>query len=343
MAQPLQPLARPARTDSFSMRRTAFALTLVASAAHAQEPSPAPEKLPDSASDVAGALLRSLGGMVNGFIENLPQLGVALIVLLLTALAAKLATRLIGNIARRVHLKESLRDLFGQFVRIGVWLVGLMLAASIVFPGFGPAQIVATAGLASIAIGFAFKDIFENFFAGILILWNYPFETGDFIEIEDTDIEGRVEDIWIRVTLIRKTNGELIIVPNSKLYSSAVRVLTNQRLRRLTVICGVAYAEDVDQSRAVITGAVESCVSVSKEKPIQVFAQEFAESSINFEVTWWTGSTPLEHRKSKDEVITAVKRALDEAGIEIPFPYRTLTFKKGDPLHMAPRSEDRAL
>jgi small conductance mechanosensitive channel len=66
---------------------------------------------------------------------------------------------------------------------------------------------------------------------------------------------------------------------------------------------------------------------VAKDHPIEIFGQEFGNSSINFEVTWWTRSTPLEVRRSRDEVVRAVKKALDTQGISIPFPHRTLTFK----------------
>ena len=67
---------------------------------------------------------------------------------------------------------------------------------------------------------------------------------------------------------------------------------------------------------------------IRPRRPVQIFAREFNSSSIDFEVTWWTGSKPVDERRSRDEVVAAVKRALDEAGIEIPFPYRTLTFKE---------------
>ena len=86
--------------------------------------------------------------------------------------------------------------------------------------------------------------------------------------------------------------------------------------------------KDVDEARDVIAEAVRSVDSVRDDvKDVQIFAQEFADSSINFEVTWWTGSKPVDIRQSRDKVVAAVKRALDDAGIEIPFPYRTLTFK----------------
>ena len=85
----------------------------------------------------------------------------------------------------------------------------------------------------------------------------------------------------------------------------------------------------VAAAREVIAKAVRSVDSVRDDvRDVQIFAQEFADSSINFEITWWTGSRPLDIRSSRDKVVAAVKRALDDAGIEIPFPYRTMTFKE---------------
>ena len=202
-----------------------------------------------------------------------------------------------------------------------------MVAAVIVFPGLTPASILAGLGIGSVAIGFAFKDVFENFLAGIIILFRREMRIGDFIECDG--IAGKVSRIAIRESYIRQTDGQLVIVPNSILFKNPVTILTDQKLRRVTVICGVAYDVDIDRARTIIGDAVKACATVSsKDNPVEIFAQEFASSSINFEVTWWTGSTPVDMRQSKDEVIAAVKRALDDAGIEIPFPYRTLTFKE---------------
>ncbi|MEM6393236.1 MAG: mechanosensitive ion channel family protein, partial [Planctomycetota bacterium] len=190
-------------------------------------------------------------------------------------------------------------------------------------------QVVATLGLGSIALGFAFKDIIENFLAGIIILWKFPYDAGDFIECEG--ITGRVENIELRMTLIRRTDGVLDLIPNAMMFKNPVKVLTNRPIRRMTVMCGVAYGEDVAESRKVIKQAVEACTSIDKSNPVEIFAQEFGASSIDFEVTWWCGSTPLQVRESRDEVVEAVKKALDDAGIEIPYPYRTLTFTKNEP------------
>lgn len=268
----------------------------------------------------------SLRSLWRDFLERLPLIAVGLLILLLTWIFEKVANSLVRRSVRRAHLRSSLGDLMVQLSTFFTWLVGIMVAAVVMFPGMTPAKLLTVLGLSSVALGFAFKDIFENFFAGILILWRFPFDKGDFVEC--SGICGKVEDITIRMSLIRQVDGQLIVIPNAMLFKNPVNIITSQRLRRTTVICGVAYGEDVDQSRSVIEAAVRDCPTVSDAKPVEVFAQEFADSSINFEVTWWTGSTPLDVRRSRDEVVAAVKRALDEAGIEIPFPYRTLTFKE---------------
>jgi small-conductance mechanosensitive channel len=282
--------------------------------------------------DVLKTLQGALGELGQSFLRNLPELVIAVLLVIATAILA----RVVHNVSRRLFsqlkLRGSLGDLFAQLIYIGVWIVGLTAAAMVVFPGFGLGQIVATAGLASIAIGFAFKDIFENFFAGILILWRFPFEKGDFIEIEGQDVEGSVEDIWIRMTLIRKTTGELVLVPNATVYKNPVRVLTDRTYRRVSITCGVAYGEDVTEARRVIEEAVRRCRTVREDQPVQIFLEGFGSSSMDFEVTWWTGSRPVEQRESRHEVVEAVKRALDAAGIEIPYPYRTLTFTANEPL-----------
>ncbi|WP_100369495.1 mechanosensitive ion channel family protein [Yoonia maricola] len=278
--------------------------------------------------------LREIG---RSAIELSPQIVVALVVLILTAVVSKIVRVGISSLMARTKLRTSLRELATLLASIMTWVTGLMIAAVIVFPGLTPASILAGLGLGSVAIGFAFKDVFENFLAGIIILFRREMRIGDHIEC--LGIEGEVTHIAIRESHISRTDGQLVIVPNSMLFKNPVIIRTDKPKRRVTIICGVAYDVDVDEARSVITHAVEKCETVEKDsKPIQVFAQEFASSSINFEVAWWTGSKPVEVRTSRDEVVAGVKRALDDAGIEIPFPYLTLTFKQ--PLPIAPQGTE---
>lgn len=274
--------------------------------------------------DPINILIDRLKEIGSGFIELLPQLVVAVVLLCITWLITRAVTYAYRRATSRTKLRPSLKDVFEKLIRISIWIVGLLIAATVVFPTLTPAKLLAGLGVGSIAIGLAFKDIFENFLAGILILLREPMRIGDFVECEG--VEGVVEKISIRDTYIRKTDGQLVLVPNGMLYKNPVFIVTDQTQRRISLTCGVAYKEDVDTAREVIHGCLENCETVKKDKATEVRAAEFGASSIDFQVLWWTGSKPGEARASKDEVVARIKAALDEAGIEIPFPYRTLTF-----------------
>jgi len=271
-------------------------------------------------------LAQQLKQFATDFWAALPQIAVAIVVLLVTWLLVKGARSLVARVARSARIRRSLIEVLQMVVTAAIWIVGVLIATVIVFPSMTPAKMLTALGLGSVAIGFAFKDVFENFLAGILILFREPFRLGDYVECGS--IEGQVEEITIRDTHIRQTDGQRVVMPNALLFKEPVTVRTDNDFRRTTIICGVAYGEDVDQAREVITNAVKRVDTVRDDvRDVQIFAKEFNSSSIDFEVTWWTGSRPVDIRVSRDQVVAAVKRALDDAGIEIPFPYRTLTFK----------------
>lgn len=275
--------------------------------------------------------------MVKQAVELSPQILLAALLLVVTWVIARLVVFVFRRAMRRSKLRQSLIVVLQKLISVTIWAIGLLISATIIFPNLTPANLVAGLGLGSIAVGFAFKDIFENFLAGVLILLREPMRIGDFIECNG--VEGRVEEITLRDTYIRQVDGQLVLVPNAMLFQNAVYVVTDQTTRRITVMCGVAYDEDVDEAREVIKSAVEKAETVDTSRPVEIFAQAFGSSSIDFEVTWWTESKPIDIRKSRDEVVAVLKRALDEAGIEIPFPYRTLTFKDSLSLSKADQSE----
>ncbi|ETA53387.2 mechanosensitive ion channel protein MscS [Rhodobacteraceae bacterium PD-2] len=276
---------------------------------------------------------------VEGAVAAGPRLGVAILVLLVTALVAWIFRGLLDRVGRRARFRRNLVDVLKLMSNTTIWLLGILMALTVVFPTITPGKALTTLGLGSVAIGFAFKDTFENFLAGILILLREPFQMGDFIECEGA--EGRIERITIRDTHIRQTDGQLVVVPNAQLFHNPVTVRTNQEVRRTSILCGVAYGEDVDRARAVIYEAVRTVNLVRDDvRDVQVFAKAFGASSIDFEITWWTGSLPVDIRRSRDKVVAAIKRALDDEGIEIPFPYRTLTFKEPLALHRREDADD---
>lgn len=262
-----------------------------------------------------------------GFWKVLPQIILSLVFLLFVWGVIRLVNWVLPHVLRRARMRRSLIDVMLMLATVGLWLFGVLIAVTIAFPTITPGRALTALGVGGVAIGFAFKDVFENFLAGILLLIREPFAIDDYIECED--IEGQVEEITIRDTHIRQTDGQLVVAPNAMFFKNPVTIRTARDVRRTTVICGVAYGEDVDKAREVIAQAVRGVDAVRDDvRDVEIFAQEFADSSINFEVTWWTGSRPIDIRSSRDKVVAAVKRALDDAGIEIPFPYRTMTFSE---------------
>tara|TARA_A200000159_G_C7336117_1_gene345151 strand:+ start:2274 stop:3146 length:873 start_codon:yes stop_codon:yes gene_type:complete len=275
-------------------------------------------------------LFQKVQRMWVGFVELLPLLAIALVVLIITWLMTRVLTAVLKRSLKNSKIRRSLCELFDSLITVTVWTVGFLIAITIIFPSLTPAKLLTVLGLGSVAVGLAFKDIFENFFAGILIMLRKPMRIGDFVECES--INGRVEKITVRETYLRKTDDQLIIVPNSFLFKNPVYVLTDLSLRRFDLVVGVAYSEDVDIAREVIRSALEGLDDINQQRGVEVYAREFNSSSLDFTVRWWANSRPIDMHKSRDIVVTAVKKALDEAGIEIPFPYRTLTFKEPLPL-----------
>ena len=198
-------------------------------------------------------------------------------------------------------------------------------------PGFTPAGMIAGLGVGAVAIGFAFQDIFENFLAGVLIMLRDKMNIGDWIDVENAS--GTVERITLRETHIRLFSGELIIMPNSMLFKNPVKIHTDQPQRRYDITVGVSYDTDLAAAEAAIVKALESVPNVDHSKPVDAFAREFGASSIDFWVRWWVNTTEQNIFLVQRDVVYAIKRELDAAGIEIPFPYLTHTFK--EPLALA--------
>ena len=271
-----------------------------------------------------------VGDMTRALVEALPSLAIALVIIVTTAIVARFAIRIADLLIGKTTLRPSLKNLIDTVVKLAIWLIGLMIALIVAMPGFTPAGLIAGLGIGAVAIGFAFQDIFENFLAGVLIMLREKMRIGDVIECEG--IKGKVEHITLRETHVRKLSGELTIVPNSMIFKNPVEILTDDVARRHEVVAGVSYDTDLDHAADVIRKSVEAVDGIDVAKGVDIFATTFNSSSVDFLVRWHAGSKPRDMWESTDKVVRAIKRGLDDAGIEIPFPYVTHTFKERVPL-----------
>jgi small-conductance mechanosensitive channel len=255
-------------------------------------------------------------------LERLPATVIAMIVLLVTVYAARVAARSADALGGRILRSASLRILFTKTASVGTWLVGVLAASLFLFPGLRLGDIVATLGLGSVAIGFAFQDIFKNFLAGILLLINEPFRIGDAIVVDT--LEGVVEHIDIRTTNVRTYTGERILIPNSVVFTSSVRVRTAMPMRRTDLVVGVGYDTALASALELARMTVAGVEGVLAEPAAVVDASDFGESAIDLTLRYWTKSQQPETLRTRTRVVLAIKAAFDDANISIPFPIRTV-------------------
>ncbi|MBW4483330.1 MAG: mechanosensitive ion channel family protein [Tildeniella torsiva UHER 1998/13D] len=264
----------------------------------------------------------SLLDLVGQFIQLLPGLAIALVLVLLTGYAAKVAQRVVGKMTQRLVPSRSLQLLAVQVARIGTWVVGIIIAAVIAFPDLRLGDIIGLLGLGSVAIGFAFQDIFKNFLAGILLLVEEPFRLGD--QVVMGDYEGTVEAVKIRSTQLRTYTGELVEIPNAVVFTNPVRVLTAFRSRRTDLDIGVDYTTPLPLAQQTFLAVIARTDGVLSAPEPEVDVVGFGDSSIDFKVRYWTTPQIAEVRRVKSRVAIALKAACDEAGISIPYPIRTV-------------------
>ena len=295
-----------------------------------QAPAEAASETYNTSVDTVATLRDQLVDMGEGLVRALPNIGIALVVLLVTWIVARFGVRIADGLVGKTDIRPSLKNLIDTIVKLAIWIIGIFIAAIVVMPGLTPASLFAGLGIGAVAIGFAFQDIFENFMAGVLIMLREKMRIGDVIECEG--ITGKVEHITLRETHVRRLSGELTIVPNSMIFKNPVEILTDENQRRFDIVVGVSYDTNLDHAADVIRRSVEGVDAVDTDKPIDIFAQEFNSSSVDFLVRWWSGASPRGGWESKDGVVRAIKAGLDDAGIEIPFPYVTHTFKEAVPL-----------
>ena len=269
------------------------------------------------------SIIDSANEIVVGFVERIPYFIASIIVILifwfLSIVFKKVVYKLLGSRSRHQNLVKVFQRVGGALIIF----IGFMIAMVIAVPGFTPAKLIGALGIGSVAIGFAFKDIFQNLLSGILLLISEPFRIGD--QIVSGDYEGTVEDIKIRATTIKTYDGRQVVIPNSDLYTSALTVNTAYKQRRLQVAVGIGYEDDIEAAKAEILQALDKVESVSKKAQPSVIATGFGDSTIDLMVRWFIeDGTQANKVTSIHQVIVEIKSALDAADVNIPFPIRTI-------------------
>lgn len=275
-----------------------------------------------------GELSATLNGLASNFVAFVPRLIAAAVIVAIFVLIARGARAAIARFAYRRQQDEgarrSLAIALSRVTQGVVLLIGIFVAATVTVPTFTPGDLVSALGLGGVAIGFAFKDILQNYLAGILILVTHPFRVGD--QIRHKDFEGEVENILARATYITTYDGRRVVVPNSDLYTNAVVVNTAFATRRWEYDIGIGYGDDVERARSIVLDALVEAEDVLPDPKADVIVVELDASSVNLRARWWTSSRIADGLNAQDRVLSRVKRALTENGIDLPFPTRQILF-----------------
>ncbi len=272
--------------------------------------------------DATDAIWQTLTGMATGIMAMLPLLAAGVVVFLIFWGVAVATRRSVQRVARRRMEFPGAATAFGRLAYVAIMLLGLLVAVTVAFPSMTPARLFSALGLGGVAIGFAFKDIFQNLLAGILLLVRQPFRTGD--EISAGPFTGVVEAIETRATFIRTYDGQRIIIPNSVVYTEPVTVITAYDLLRSEYDVGIGYGDDISTARDVALEAVSRVEGVLAEPAPDVLLWDLAGSSKNLRVRWWTRPQRANVVQVRDRVLQTVAEALAAAGIDLPFPTRVV-------------------
>jgi small-conductance mechanosensitive channel len=263
--------------------------------------------------------------MVNGFVERLPYIAVALIIFLIFFFVSKGVRAGVRALAQRNRSHYNLGLVMGRLSGGLIIFVGLLIALVIAIPGFTPGQLISLLGLSSVAIGFAFRDILQNFLAGILLLLSEPFRIGDQIVIND--FEGTVEDIQTRATFIRTYDGRRIVIPNSNLFTNSVTVNTAHEKRRLQYDIGIGYGDDIARAKQILIDTVRDIPEVLDDPAPDAIVVKLADSSIDIRLRWWVQPPrQFDVLNSQDVVLEKVADALVSEGFDLPFPTQQILF-----------------
>ncbi len=272
----------------------------------------------DQAVDI---LLDNSRGLVRGLTAQVPFVAVAIVAFAGFLLAARLLRRVVLH-ALQDH-DPAFRKMIAQLVLVAIVAFGGFVALWIAIPTIEFGQIFASLGVTGLILGFALRDIIENFVAGILILWRRPFRVDD--QIRSGGHEGTVVEINFRSTVLRTYDGIKVFIPNGKVFSEPVENLTGYPSRRTQVVLGIDQADSPAEARRVIVETLRSTDGVLAEPAPAVFFAEVGDFANVLHVLYWTAPpTRFSELVTRSLVTERLYAALPAAGIGFPYPIQTI-------------------
>ena len=257
--------------------------------------------------------------LVDRFIRHLPGAITGIIVFLFFWLLSRFAMRLVRRLAQRARSDEALRELLVPLTRFAVLAIGVLMALDQM--GFEVRSLIAGLGIAGLAVGLAAQETMANIFAGFTILWDQPYRLGDTVTMAGN--QGQVSEIGLRSTRIRTFDQREVILPNKEIIQQPIVNHSRSPAMRIDAAVAVAYGIAVDRVREVLLQAARRDLPVLDTPEPQVVVTALGESAVTVELRVWVAD-PLAPTSSRFLLLEVAKRAMEEAGLEIPFPQRVV-------------------
>ena len=266
------------------------------------------------------SLSESFQNFYNDFIDQLPGIGLGILIIILGVLIGAW----VGNFARKrisLQTEDPLMSRFlGKAIKITFFIIAVMLALRAAGLGAIATGILTAAGASAVVLGFAFKDIGENFIAGIILAFNRPFNVNDTVEIGENF--GKVKALEFRYTKLKTFDGKDVYIPNSDVLTTPVTNYTEDGFYRWNFIIGIAYEDNIDGAKAVVMEALrrEPNVIEDEEHENFVIEDELATSTVNLKVFFWVDTKDFSRMAltTKGNVVRQVKEALEDNGFYMP-------------------------
>jgi small conductance mechanosensitive channel len=269
--------------------------------------------------DVLGEpVMLTPGGVDDAFREfgdrlvvKLPNLVTAVVVLIVTVLVARLVRRGIDTALRRTSTEAHVNLLVAKLGYFGVLLVGVVVTLTLAGANLG--VLVGSLGLVTVALGFALQDILSNFVAGIVLLLEHPFTKGD--HIVTAEAAGTVEDIRIRATRLRTSDGQLVVVPNKLLFTEVLKNASATTGRRLEATVRLSHGQDVAQIREALPAVAGAVDGVLATPAPTVLTADLAADALELRLLFWVDPRASDLDRVRSEVLETVERVLGEHGV----------------------------
>ncbi len=270
-----------------------------------------------------------IDGWLDSFILKLPNIAMAILVIVLFYFLAKG----IRNLSKKYLLHKisqvSIQNILAKTIFLTIVLIGFFIALGVLELNKVLTSILAGAGVMGLAVGLALQGTLSNTFGGVVLSFLPRIRINDYIETNDS--AGFVSEISLRNIILRRPDNNYVIIPNSKFIEGSFTNYSLSERSRINVECGIGYESSLQKVEDLVVQLIANNFEQNDGEKIEFFFTEFGDSSINFMVRFWIDMVKnSQEYAAKHKAIKLIKSKFDEENINIPFPIRTLDFGKNN-------------